>query len=255
LFGRKPQIISSVGKDYDTYFVWMKENNLETEGIRIVDTEMTAVAYIISDNKANRITVFVPGAMGYPSEYDISKMQADNTLGVVSPGNLEDMRNYCHDFTKYGIPYIFSPGQSLSWWDTGELILCIKGAFITVINNTELSLIYRKTGLTTNELMAKGQAFIVTLGEEGSVVYANNSETVIPFVTPDMVVDSHGAGDAFTGGLTEGVLEGKTILESVIVANVCASFSIEYYGTQGFSFSQDGFSKRLENLKGKMNWI
>lgn len=233
----------------------MKENNIEMEGIRIVDTEMTAVAYVISDNDSNRITIFVPGAMNYPSDYDLSKMKADDTLGVVSPGNLEDMKNYCRDFTKCKIPYIFSPGQSLSRWDTGELIYCIEGALINIINNAELSLIYNKTGLTKDVLEGKDRTLIVMRSGEGSVVYTVSGENVIPPVTLDKIVDSHGAGDAFTGGLTEGILEGKTILESVMVATVCASFSIECYGTQRFGFSQDDFNRRLENLRGKMNWI
>ncbi len=248
LLGRKPVVVSSVGKDSDRYFTWMEENNIETEGIRVVDTEMTAVAHVITDNDSNRITAFVPGALDYPTEYDLSQMNADDTLGMVSPGNLEDMKNYCHDFRKFGIPYIFSPGQSLSRWDSGELVLCIEKALITVVNKAELSFIYNRTGLTGNALTRKDGALIVTLADKGSIVYAGSGETVIPSVTLDKVVDSYGAGDAFTGGLVEGILEGKTVMDSVMIAAVCASFSIEYNSTQGFSFSQDDFNKRLENL-------
>ena len=82
-----------------------------------------------------------------------------------------------------------------------------------------------------------------------------DGEITVPPVTPDRVVDSHGAGDIFAGGLTEGILEGKTVPESAIMATVCASFSLEHYGTQGFSFGYDEFNKRLENLKKEMNWI
>jgi adenosine kinase len=253
LFGVKPTILSSIGRDYHRYFKWLNDNHIETDGIRIVDQEMTASAYVIADRKHNRITAFVPAAMEYPSSFDISSINAEETLAIIAAGNISDMKNYCHNFHKSGIPHLFNPGQSLSRWIEDDLIHCIQGAEVVVVNEDELEVVKRKTGFDKKALIESCQAFVITLAKEGSLVYCRDFEKAIPAVIPERLVDTQGAGDAFTGGLAYGITKGKTTLESAIMASVGASFSLEYPGTQEFRFSQEDFNERLDRLVLKMS--
>ena len=94
LMGEKPVISASIGHDYDKYFKWLSKNGISTEGIRIIEEEFTAGAYITTDQADNQITGFNPGAMKYPSSLDFSKLDPGQTIIIVSPGNFEDMVNY-----------------------------------------------------------------------------------------------------------------------------------------------------------------
>jgi adenosine kinase len=191
--------------------------------------------------------------MNHPSSYDFSGIEAGDSLAVVSPGNLTDMKHYCREFQRFGIPYLFSPGQSLSRWDADDLVPCLKGAAAVIVNRDELAAITGKTGLTAPDLAGEGGALIVTLGGEGSAVRTPDRETAVPAAQPERIIDSHGAGDAFTGGLAEGILEGKTMLESAMTGAVCASFSLEFPGTQDYGFSREAFDARLAELRNNVS--
>ncbi len=152
LMGEKPLICATIGHDYEKYFKWLVKNGISTEGIRIIEEEFTAGAYITTDQADNQITGFNPGAMKYPSSLDVSKLDRQ-TIVIVSPGNFEDMVNYPRLCKEKGIDYIFDPGQSLPMWDAKDLIASIDGCRILIVNDYELDLITSKTGLSKKDLL------------------------------------------------------------------------------------------------------
>ena len=247
LMGEKPVISASIGHDYDKYFKWLSKNGISTEGIRIIEEEFTAGAYITTDQADNQITGFNPGAMKYPSSLDFSKLDPRQTIIIVSPGNFEDMVNYPRLCKDKGIDYIFDPGQSLPMWDAKDLISSIDGCRILIVNDYELDLITHKTGLTKKELLGRAGTIITTLGEHGSQISTADDEIKIPVVKPSKVEDPTGAGDSYRGGLISGLVCGKDILQSARMGSVCASFAVESYGTQEYSFTIEEFNKRLND--------
>ncbi|MRR14340.1 carbohydrate kinase family protein, partial [archaeon] len=94
LMGEEPLISAAIGQDYQRYFEWMKTNGITTDGIRIIEDDFTASAYITTDKADNQITGFHPGAMKYSSNLDFSALVPGMTLLIISPGNLDDMKNY-----------------------------------------------------------------------------------------------------------------------------------------------------------------
>ncbi len=247
LMGEKPVIYSAIGHDYEKYFKWLAKNGISTEGIRIIEDEFTAGAYITTDQADNQITGFNPGAMKYPSLLDVSKLDRQ-TIVIVSPGNFEDMVNYPRLCKEKGIDYIFDPGQSLPMWDANDLIASIDGCRILIVNDYELDLITSKTGLAKKDLLGMAGTIITTLGEHGSQISTAKDEIKIPVVKPSRVEDPTGAGDSYRGGLISGLMCGKDILHSSRMGSVCASFAVECYGTQDYSFTMEQFNKRLETI-------
>jgi adenosine kinase len=248
LMGEKPLISATIGHDYDKYFKWLAKNGISTEGIRIIEEEFTAGAYITTDQADNQITGFNPGAMKYPSSLDMSKLDPRQTIIIVSPGNFEDMANYPRLCKDKGIDYIFDPGQSLPMWDAKDLISSIDGCRILIVNDYELDLVMNKTGLAKIDLLGRTGTIITTLGEYGSQISTANDEIKIPVVKANKVEDPTGAGDAYRGGLLCGLVHGKDILQSARMGSVCASFAVECYGTQEYSFTIEEFNKRLNGM-------
>ena len=68
---------------------------------------------------------------------------------------------------------------------------------------------------------------------------------MIPAARAKIVRDPTGAGDAYRGGIISGLVRGKDIEESARMGSVCASFSVECYGTQEYTFSPEEFNERL----------
>jgi len=245
LMGEKPTISATIGHDYHRYLAWLAKNGISTETIKIIEEEFTASAYITTDLADNQITGFNPGAMKHSSCLDFDKLNPEDTIIIVSPGNLEDMINYPRACKARGIDYIFDPGQSLPVLDAKDLLDALEGCRILISNDYELDLIMSKTGLNKEDLKKRAKAIIVTLGEQGSQVFLPDGEIRIPVVKPKKVEDPTGAGDAYRGGLISGMVRGMDIEQCARRGSVCASFAVECYGTQEYRFSPEEFDERL----------
>ncbi|MEN6431717.1 MAG: carbohydrate kinase family protein [Smithella sp.] len=245
LMGENPFICATIGHDYHKYFKWLTKNGISTEGIKIIADEFTAGAYITTDKADNQITGFNPGAMKYQSALDFDKFNPQETIVIVSPGNFDDMVDYPRACKARGIDYIFDPGQSLPMWKTNNLIQVIEGCRLLIVNDYELSLIINKTGLKKEALLKMAGTIITTLGESGSQVSTQYNEIAILAFKAKKVVDPTGAGDSYRGGLISGLAHGKDIEQSALMGSVCASFAVESYGTQEYSFTPEEFNERL----------
>jgi len=250
LLGEKPIILATVGHDYHRYFESLAKKNIASDSIKIIEEEFTASAYITTDRADNQITGFNPGAMKYPSCFDFDRVNPQESIVIIAPGNLEDMINYPRSCKSRGIDYIFDPGQSLPMWNAQELIRCIDGSRILISNDYELELVINKTGLNRKKLLEKTKTIITTLGEMGSRVCTPDREIDIPAVKAKEVLDPTGAGDAYRAGLIRGLTEGRGIEQCAVMGSVCASFAVECYGTQEYHFSLQEFRERLDKCSG-----
>ncbi len=245
LVGEKPDISAAIGHDHHRYFDWMAKNDISTDGIKIIEDEFTACAYITTDLADNQITGFNPGAMKHSSSLDFDKLNPEDTIAIISPGNLGDMVNYPRICKQRGIGYIFDPGQSLPVLAAADIANAIDGCRILISNDYELDLIMCKTALDRKDLIRRAGTVIVTLGEKGSQVLTLGGEINIPAVKPRKVEDPTGAGDSYRGGLISGLIQGKDIEECARMGSVCASFAVETYGTQDYRFGPEEFAERL----------
>jgi adenosine kinase len=183
--------------------------------------------------------------MNHTSALDFDLLDPQDTILIVSPGNLRDMIDYPRACRARGIEYIFDPGQSLPMLEPVTLLEAIEGASILISNDYELDLIIKKTGLTKKELLGRTGTIITTLGELGSRITTLQGETGIPTAKPREVLDPTGAGDSYRGGLISGLIEGREITHCARLGSVCASFAVECYGTQEYTFNREEFEERL----------
>jgi len=252
LLGEKPIILATIGKDYENYFDWLKKNNISTEGIKIIDKEFTAGAYITTDRADNQITGFNPGAMKYPSEYEFKNPESKNSIALIAPGNLQDMAEYAKACKSKGINYICDPGQSLTAWDKEALKEWLEGSMILISNDYELEMIVKMTGLDKKGLLGLTKGIITTFGEKGSSIFTSNFEVNIPAAKTDNVVDPTGAGDAYRAGLLKGLVKGRDIQTAAKIGAIAATYSIEKYGTQAHHYTYGEFIERYRSNFGEM---
>lgn len=255
LLGESPNIVATAGSDFEPYRRWLAEHGITSDAIRIIGDELTAGAYITTDQSDNQITAFNPGAMKHSSILHKDILEPERCIAIVAPGNLDDMFNFSAAYKETGVDYVFDPGQSLPGWTDEQLREMIDGSKIFICNDYELELTMDKTSLTTEGILGMTEVLIATKGEQGSVImYRQDGETCsvdIPAVKADRVKDPTGAGDAYRAGLIKGLLTRKgDIRHAAMIGATSASYSVEVYGTQNFSFTADQFNQRFENAFG-----
>jgi len=248
LLGDNPLISATIGRDHHSYFDWFQQHSIITDGIVIVEKELTAGAYITTDQSNNQITGFNPGAMKYSSELDVESLSPEKDLLLISPGNLDDMIHYPKRCQETGLSYIFDPGQSLPMLQAGDLQNVISGCLLLIVNDYEFNMIQEKTGLTDKQILALPQTCIITLGDQGSDLYLGDTPTRIPACKASRVIDPTGAGDAYRAGLISGLLRGEDLAVSAKRGSAVASFAVECAGTQVYSFTLQEFEERLSTI-------
>ncbi len=252
LLGEDPVILSTAGKDFAAYADWLAGHGLSFEGIRRIEEDFTAGAYITTDQSDNQITGFNPGAMNHPCGYDVDGHDPADILAIVAPGNLEDMRNYPRIYKKRGIRFVLDPGQNITAFSGPELVEMLTGATYLISNDYELELIQNATGLTRADILARVSALITTLGEKGSVIRQGDQEILVPPAQPREVKDPTGAGDAFRAGLLKGLCAGLPLDKAGRLGSVSAVYAVERHGTQEHSYTPEEFAVRYEENFGPL---
>lgn len=207
LLGGRPLIMATVGDDFAPYTARLEKLGLPQQYIRHVPGTFTGQAFITTDLDDNQITAFHPGAMGHSHLNHVADAQ-DVSLGIVSPDGRDGMMQHAEEFAEANIPFVFDPGQGIPMFSGNELLRLIGQADYLTANDYEARMLQDKTGKKLDELAGMVRALIVTLGPDGSMVYAGGKEIAIPTPKAPAVVDPTGCGDAYRAGLLYGIQQG-----------------------------------------------
>ena len=133
-----------------------------------------------------------------------------------------------------------------------ELKHLIKRVDLFCINFNEAIALSGQSGSDINE-MSKAildlgpKSLIIKDGEKGSYFFDSNNQFSIKAYPVKEVIDTTGAGDAYIGGILMGKMNGMSILDSMKIGAVTASFCIEGIGVDGLlKITSDEFDKRLD---------
>jgi adenosine kinase len=202
----KPMMMATVGEDFSPYANWLKQNKLNTTHVKTIANSFTAQAFITTDIDDNQITAFHPGAMVESHQNSVLNA-ADISLAIIAPDGRDGMFQHAKECFDAGIPFLFDPGQGLPMFSGEELLHFIEMASYLAVNDYESQVIQDKTGLNLEQLAAKVEALIVTLGGQGSHIYASGQRFEVPCVKADKIVDPTGCGDAYRAGLLYGIAQ------------------------------------------------
>jgi adenosine kinase len=244
LLDEEPLIMATVGHDFEPYMQWLCQNGLSREFIRILDNHYTGQAYITTDEDDNQITAFHPGAMNSSHLNSVPTDRDDITIGIVSPDGRDGMLLHAAQFRELGIPFIFDPGQGIPMFDGAELLNFLDQATWAVMNDYESELLQQRTGLSLTELAKRVEALVVTLGAQGSKIYAHGQCYDIPAAKPKQLLDPTGCGDAYRAGLLYGLMNEYDWQVTGRIASLMGTVKIEHNGTQNHSFDMDTFKQR-----------
>jgi adenosine kinase len=243
LLGEEPLTMATVGHDFEPYAQWMAQNQLSSEFIQIMDNQYTGQAYITTDEEANQITAFHPGAMN-SSHFNSVPINKNISIGIVSPDGKEGMQLHAEQFAELDIPFIFDPGQGMPMFNGEELLKLLDQATWMTLNDYESELMQERTGLTLEQMAGGVEALVITLGGQGSQIYTQGKCISIPAATPKAILDPTGCGDAYRAGLLYGLMNDLDWEVTGRIASLMGAIKIENNGTQNHSFDMDHFKDR-----------
>ena len=254
--GASIDFITKVGDDdYGKMaFRIYKETNVGSDYVYISKEHSTGVAAILlnKDTGENAISV-VPGAAGALTIQDIdnakdviinssiflTQLEAPmevvvHALKIAKENNVTTILNPAPaaklDSSVFPLVDYFTPNESeASFYASGE------------IKNRDDAEKYGK------ELLDLGvKNLLVTLGDQGVYFQNNNEKHFEPSLSlGSKVIDTSGAGDAFSGAFATALCEEKSIADSIKFANVFAGISTTRIGTANSMPSREEIDKIL----------
>jgi adenosine kinase len=238
LLGGDPLIMATVGEDFGPYASRLEKLGLSKQYIRHIPDSFTGQAFITTDIDDNQITAFHPGAMGFSEQNHVFAAK-DVALGIVSPDGRAGMLQHAREFHAAGIPFVFDPGQGMPMFSGDELLNFVEQADYVTVNDYEAKLLQDKTGKKIEELSKATCAFIVTLGAQGSLIYADGKEIRIPTPEAEVILDPTGCGDAYRAGLLYGIQQGWDWDTTGRLASLLGSLKIGSRGGQNHKPTRD----------------
>lgn len=238
MLGGEPVMMATVGDDYAPYEVRFKQLNLTQDHVQHVADTFTAQAFITTDLADNQITAFHPGAMNF-SHLNSVKESRDIRLGIIAPDGRDGMLQHAREFHEAGIPFVFDPGQGLPMYNGEELLDFINKADYIAVNDYEGEMLQDRTGHRLESLANNAKALIITLGAQGSIIYADGKKFEIPCVKPKQIVDPTGCGDAYRAGLLYGIVNDFDWQTTGQLGSLMGSLKIAQRGGQNHQFTRD----------------
>jgi adenosine kinase len=244
LLGDSGLPMATVGRDFGPYREWMTQAGVSTEHVRVIDSELTAQAFITTDLDDNQITAFHPGAMQHSHANRVGDARGV-VIGIVAPDGRDGMLEHAAQFAAAGTPFVFDPGQGLPLFGGEELQRFVKQARWLAVNEYEWQLLQQKTGWDRAEVLEHVEALIVTRGAAGSVIHTRAGDLAIPDAPARELVDPTGCGDAYRAGILHGLLHGLGWRATGHIAALMGAIKIESRGTQNHRFTREEFRQRL----------
>ena len=238
MLGGEPVMMATVGDDYAPYAARFEQLRITQEHVKPIADTFTAQAFITTDLADNQITAFHPGAMNY-SHLNSVKDSRDVRLGIIAPDGRDGMLQRAREFHEAGIPFVFDPGQGLPMYNGDELLDFINKADYIAVNDYEGEMLQDRTGRNLESLANNAKALIITLGAQGSIIYAGGKRYEIPCVKPKAIVDPTGCGDAYRAGLLYGIVNNFDWQTTGQLGSLMGSLKIAQRGGQNHQFSRD----------------
>lgn len=237
--GARVNMVGALGDDKfgDEFLKIMSEENINAEFVFKDNVLATGVGLITLENDGSNRIIVVPGANLSFRKEDLDNLHTlikkSNILVVQLEIDFDMIMESINIAYGYDIPVLLNPAPARSIPDSilskltyitpneieAEILTGIK---VDSIENAELAAI---------KLLDKGiNNVILTLGDRGAFIANNEICEHIPGYKVNNVVDTVAAGDSFNGAFVAGISSGKTIEESVKLANAAGAYSVSVSG-------------------------
>lgn len=225
----------SVGEDGEDLIDILKDNQVDVSFIRKLKDIPTGHA-IIQLNKENDNCILLYSGANYKNtrayvDEVLSGFEKDDILLIQN--EINELSYLVEKANEKGMKIVLNPSPMNEKIQEIELnkIWCF------ILNEHEAKSLLRTESSENEEIIKElGQKYpkhhiVLTLGEEGSV-YVHGDETVHQSAYKVEVVDTTAAGDTFTGYYLSGMINGKSVKESMDLAARASALAVTKKGAE-----------------------
>jgi len=238
--GADVTFICKIGNDAfgETSKKLFENEGIDTSYVLVDPDNASGVALITVDHNAENCIVVAPGANANLNVSDVPDLpsiieQFDYILMQLEIP-LETIQTVADIAYQKNIPVILNPAPAKALPNS-----LLSKLYLITPNETEAEII---TGIKVidedSALLAAKKMYelgvnnvIITMGSKGAFIYKDFQSEIIPSLKVK-AVDTTAAGDIFNGALIVGLMEGKSIKESVQFACKASAISVTRMGAQ-----------------------
>jgi adenosine kinase len=252
--GLRPLLIGAVGVDFADYRGWLERHGVDCDSVHVSEVAHTARFVCTTDEEMCQIASFYAGAMAEARNIELQPA-ADRVGGLdlvlVGANDPEAMVRHTEECRERGFAFAADPSQQLARMSGTEVRKLIDGASYLLTNDYELGLLEQKTGWRNDDLLARVETRVTTVGADGvQVVRRGEPPLHVPAAPEVTKADPTGVGDAFRAGFLAGRSWGLELERSAQVGSLLATYVLETVGTQEYVVKPDEFTDRLRAAYG-----
>ncbi|MDO7977858.1 carbohydrate kinase family protein [Oceanotoga teriensis] len=244
----KTALISKIGNDPFGNFILekLKKNNINTSGITISEDNNTDIVTVLKSKKTPKFHAYRSSSLNLELNdkalnlVSQSKILHISSWALSTDHNLKNTFNILKKAKENNLFIGFDPNYRKILWKSSDNIINILKKILPYINlikpsEDDCESIFGKNTLDSyiNEFFSLGAKNIVlTLGEKGAIYINNKNKSLKIPSTIKEVIDTTGAGDAFWSGIYYGIMNNKTIEDSLYFGRSFAEESLKNIGAE-----------------------
>jgi ribokinase len=216
----------------------LKDQGVDTSHVIRDEGAPSGVAIIVVDREAENMVVVASGANGHLSPEDVSlageMIARSEALLVQLEVPLPAVRQAVEVASRSGCKIVLNPAPAqrlpLELVRLAD-VLTPNAREAEAITGHDTRTLHGAKAAARETISLGAKACVVTLGAEGAIVATSNEVSHLSCYHVK-VVDTTGAGDAFSGALAVGLVEGRSLLESADFASAAAALAATRIGAQ-----------------------
>jgi len=226
-----------------------KEAPVETKLLKYSNIQKTGSAYVALNKKGERRIYAYSGAANYLSKSDILEEEITSTklIYLSSLKNIGPLLHSAKIGRKKTIPVILNPGMLIidqgfdnikHLLENTDTLILSQREFKTLFNLKDWNISIELIRDNSDSLFALNiKVIIVTLGSKGAFLLTSRENDLIPSLKIERVIDTTGAGDAFSAGFLFGLaqklsLKFEHLRNDINIGNFVAGQCIQKLGAR-----------------------
>ncbi|MGO4258931.1 carbohydrate kinase family protein [Marmoricola sp. RAF53] len=247
--GLGPVLVGAAGEDFTDYRSWLERHGVDCHSVHISDSKHTARFVCTTDTTMAQFASFYPGAMSEARQIEllpIVERVGEPDYVLIGADDPDGMLRHTEECRQRGYRFIADPSQQLAFGEGDLIRQLIEGAYLLFSNEYESHLIESKTGWSSDDILERVGAQVITLGKDGVKIVAKDQEpVVVPALKNVNAVEPTGVGDAFRAGFLAATEWGLSHERAAQVGCTLAAYVVETVGTQEYTFTREQFVARL----------
>lgn len=215
-------LFTTLGKDDDAEFFI---RNTKAKVFAEVTDKLTGKVFVFVDKKGERTFFVQPNA----AEKPFVKVKSGEYLYVdpfPSELSFEIQKDVMENFGGF---IILNPGYLYASIGFEKICELLKFVDMVIMSKSEFEMLKA----SVDDILRFVNYLIVTLGGEGSVCYTK-SRKIYEKALKVKVVDTTGAGDAFSAGFLYGFINNQPLEVCLKLGNFCGAYNVERTGARAF---------------------